>query len=316
MKIYLAIGLICLLSVSVFAESWVTPRDDNRVPASVVVDKDGNFLVIHTDGSMYVIASTNSKVGIYYEGNTAIVDSKGQLYVRVSTNSTVRLTDAQINSLKNVWITSGTISTLEVISQLNELRNIWISSGIISTLEVISQLNELRNIWVSSGIITTVQNLSDLNDLMNVWITSGVITVDNFYDFLNIWITSGTISIDNFPADYPDSTLYEQLLSSVTTVEKKFLNKVSTGTSGKITSTTSQQIVISNNVTRFQFTFINSADGSAEATVTSSHDGGKMYFYDGFWKVISVDIPQPITFDVVMPVTSTFTYVISEVKQP
>jgi len=83
-----------------------------------------------------------------------------------------------------------------------------------------------------------------------------------------------------------------------------------------ITATTSQQIVISNNVTSFQFIFVNSADGSAEATVTTSYDGDVKYFYDGFWKVITVDVPQPITFDITMPVTSTFTYEIQEVKEP
>ena len=161
MKIYLAIGLICLFSVSVFAGGWVTPRDDNRVPASVICDRDGNFLVI---------------------------DSSGNLMVKISS-----------------------------------------------------------------------------------------LTVVEVYD-------------------------------------SRYFNKVSTGTADKITATTSQQIVISNDVTKYQFTFINSADGSAEATVTSSIDGDKMYFYDGFWKVITVDVPQPITFDITMPVTSTFTYKITEVK--
>jgi hypothetical protein len=211
MKIYLAIGLICFLSISVFAGGWVTPRDDNRVPASVIVDRDGNFLVINADGSMYVILTTNSVI---------------------------------LSILKPV-------TTYMTISQFEEL-----AKNATSFL-TISQFNELNE------------------------------------------------SIDN---------IYSQILSSVTTVEKKYLNKVSTGTSGKITATTSQQIVISNNVTEFQFTFINTVDGSAEATVTSSHDGDKMYFYDGFWKVISVNVPQPITFDVTMPVTSTFTYEVQEVE--
>lgn len=161
MKIYLAIGLICLLSVSVF--SYVAPRDDNRVPASVICDRDGNFLVI---------------------------DSSGNLMVKISSLAVVEVYDS------------------------------------------------------------------------------------------------------------------------------RFYNKVSTGTSGKITGVTTQQVVIANNVTRFQFTFVNSADGSAEATVITSIDGDTLYFYDGFWKVINVDIPQPVTFDIAMPVTSTFTYKISEVKQP
>lgn len=159
MKIYLAIGLICLLSVSAF--SYVAPRDDNRVPASVIADRDGNFLVI---------------------------DSSGNLMVSIST------------------------------------------------------------------------------------------------------------------------------LTSIVVLDSRYSGKVSTGTSGKITAVTSQQIVISNDVTGFQFTFINSVDGSAEATVTTSHDGDKKYFYDGFWKVIKIDVPQPITFDVSLPVTSTMTYEIQEVR--
>lgn len=232
MRIYLAIGLICLLSISAF--SRVARRDDNGVPASIIQDANGNFVIITADGWMKVVSSTTLTGGI--------IDS-------ILNPVTTYITASQVVDLKIVSLPDGTTV------YLNE-----------------SQLKSLKE--------------------------------------------DTTTFTKNFPTDYPDSTVYEQILSSVTTVEKKYLNKVSTGTSGKITATTSQQIVISNNVSRFQFTFVNSADSSLEAIVISSVDGDSMYFYDGFWKVIPVDIPQPITFDVTLPVTSTMTYEIQEVRQP
>jgi hypothetical protein len=144
----------------------------------------------------------------------------------------------------------------------------------------------------------------------------------SFINIVNGVLESSGV-VKNFPTDYPDSTsasaigdVLDQLKSSATVSDVRYSNKVSTGTYGKITAATTATITITKNVASFHFTFVNSADGSAEATVVPTLTGSAMYFYDGFFKNIDVKIPQPITFICTMPVTSTMTYEINEVVQP
>lgn len=201
--------------------------------------------------------STNSTVALYYNGLKAIIDSEGQLYVQTSTDSYMNIINiAQLNELKNVWITSGvitTLQTLQTISELNSLKNVWVSSGIISNIQKLDELNSLMNVWITSGVISTLQTISelnslrniwitsgtitslgDLNSLMNVWITSGVITtlenISQLNELKNVWITSGVISvvngvlessgvIKNFPTDYPDSTSASAISNVATAID-------------------------------------------------------------------------------------------------
>lgn len=90
MKIILIMGLVYLFTLTTFVQGYVAPRDDNHVPASVICDRDGNFVVI-IGSAFWTRTSTSSTVQIYYDGKIAKIDTDGRLQVETSTDSRVQI---------------------------------------------------------------------------------------------------------------------------------------------------------------------------------------------------------------------------------
>lgn len=118
MKIYLAIGLIFLLSVSAFAR--IAKRDDNGIPASIIQDANGNFVIITTDGYMYVVSSTTLTGGIIDNIlNPVTVYFTISQFEELTRHATFYFTESQLKSLKEettTFITASQVVDLKVVT--------------------------------------------------------------------------------------------------------------------------------------------------------------------------------------------------------
>jgi len=123
-----------------------------------------------------------------------------------------------------------------------------------------------------------------------------------------------TSYIINFPTDYPDATA----ASTLSNIESNqallqrptiYMNYpipvyedqtifISSGTSGMVTSATSQTITVTDKVKRYFFYYFNNGDTSTYCTIKNNRIGGADYLTDGLWVRGKFDYAVATTFTV------------------
>lgn len=197
MKIYLAIGLICLLSINVF--SRVARRDDNGVPASIIQDANGNFVIITADGWMKVVSSTTLTGGFIdqilnpvttYMTISQVVDLK---IVTLPDGTTVYINESQVADLKVVTLPDGTTVYLTE-SQLESLKR-------ETTAYITNFPTDYPDTTSQSSLSSIDTNLKQC-DTKDVVITSGVVKEFQVSNATGTVLSVGTgaVTTYTFPA--------------------------------------------------------------------------------------------------------------------
>jgi hypothetical protein len=221
--------------------------------------------------------------------------------------------------MKNIAITSGTITSLQ------DIANIVASSDTKAHGYLVEIRDRQKSLVISSGSLSVsgVVGSSDTfahdlltqirNNLKTIVITSGTI-----YN-----VQSGTITVLNFPSDYPDAVsqaslssidantlnTVNQMKSSVTVADVRYSNKISTGTSGKTFSSGNISI------TNYELTGYAYYTEGGNAQVTSTFEDGIKYMREGIPYEDDIEIPvSNVTIQVTLDSDTTFYYTFKGVQ--
>lgn len=203
-------------------------------------------------------------------------------YVLSSTNSATILTEL----IKEYVLTST--GTDGIIARLDGL-----ISGVTTSL-ILSQYEELK---AHTTIFLTISQLNNLKEDSTTYIRGGII------DEVKRILESSCV-VKNFPTDYPDSAsasaisgldttmtnLYNQSRSSFVVVDMNYVNKTSTGTTGKLLI--SGTISIPGNIDGYSFYSI-----GGDTLINANWKAGTLYCIDG----IPI-APTKISIPVINPV--------------
>ena len=286
--------------------------------AYVIFDGTQPIIVTNFD---YLIASqfglsrstqtdvTNSKLNDIYTRQSDSSTHKVTVYqgdnpwLMVGTATIANLQEV-IDALNGVSRSTQTdITNSRLLDIFNRTYNLTITSGTITTIQMVLESTACIRGGYLDGIINQVHILQD-NQYKNIVIDSGTLTVNTCP---SVWITSGIISIDNLNPSY-----YNIVVDSGTIVsqDERYTGYISSGTGGLITAVTSAQIAISDYVYDISF-LIKNASGTGEyAIITCDKRGQIPPISDGdSTGLIKFNNPiNNITFYITMPVTSTITY--------
>jgi hypothetical protein len=182
-------------------------------------------------------------------------------------------------------------------------------------------------------------SLDNIGDIINIVATSDTVThnkLDKQYVLISSLSTSPVNSgilydvmrssawVQNFPTDYPDSTaqsslnsidttatnIYNQLVSSpIMTVNQDYINKVSTGTAGKLII--SGDIVLTIFMDAYSFYSV-----GGDSQITSTFTDGAMYALEGIpinFQKLSRPISNP-TFQCTLATNTTLYYIMNGLK--
>ncbi len=115
----------------------------------------------------------------------------------------------------------------------------------------------------------------------------------------------GTVSVTTPPIEESTATLKGGYASQI-----QYYKKVSSGTSGKITATTSSSISLpaSSQVYYYSFLYLNGNDLTSEGTVEPTYTGTDMIYVDGMSNESTLPLPINTDFNVTLQKEATFYY--------
>jgi hypothetical protein len=204
-----------------------------------------------------------------------------------------------------------TLVTLFVISETGHARNQYLGMDvIIQEVYTGNGSTPPATGTLSTKVVGSTINVSGVTTYKNVVVDSGTIAISNQNP--NVFVTSGTITINNLNPSYKDVVISS---GNVTNDDIRYSGKISSGTAGIITGTTSATITISDKVCNYSFIMKNAANIGEYINILNSITVGADYLADGDYISVDIVVPAAITFNLnSLPVSCTIQYHINTIK--